>query len=195
VWLVILVVIQSTTGRPPLQLKLSTQRRQSQPGLRQSRKINGVKRHIIVDTLGLVLVVAVSAACADDGTYAPQVLRRLTAEHLTRLEEVRADNKYRNNSLDAYLEGSGAGYRLRLVKRPDGSVGFVRLPMRWVVERSFAWLGRYRRNSRDYEWHTESSESMLKISSIHRMLRLLKKDESKNVAPFKYRELQEKNTG
>jgi putative transposase len=159
------------------------------------KKITGVKRHIIVDSLGLVLVVAVSAACADDGTYAPEVLRRLTADHLIRLKEVRADGKYRNNHLDAYLEGSGVGYRIRVVKRPDGSVGWVKLPKRWVVERTFAWLGRYRRNSRDYEWHTESGESMLKISSIHRMLRILKPDESKERPPFKYRELQGKNTG
>jgi putative transposase len=159
------------------------------------KKIRGVKRHIVVDTLGLLLVVAVSAASADDGTYAPEVLRRLSAEQTARLKEVRADGKYRNHHLDAYLEDSKAGYRIVLVERPDGSTGWVRLPKRWVVERSFAWLGRYRRNSRDYEWHTYSSESMLKISSIHRMLRLLKPDKTKKGAPFKYRELQANITG
>jgi putative transposase len=159
------------------------------------KKIRGVKRHIVVDTLGLLLVVAVSAASADDGTYAPEVLRRLSAEQTGRLKEVRADGKYRNHHLDAYLEDSKAGYRIVLVERPDGSTGWVRLPKRWVVERSFAWLGRYRRNSRDYEWHTYSSESMLKISSIHRMLRLLKPDKTKKGAPFKYRELQANITG
>ncbi len=159
------------------------------------KKIKGIKRHIIVDTLGLLLVVVVSAACADDGTYAPEVLRNLTAEHLTRLKVVWADGKYRNHRLVAYLEESGAGYRIEVVARPDGSVGFVKLPKRWVVERTFAWLGRYRRNSRDYEWHAASSESMLKISSIHRMLRLLKPNESKKAPPFKYRELQGKITG
>ena len=159
------------------------------------KKIRGVKRHIVVDTLGLLLVVAVSAASADDGTYAPEVLRRLSAEQLSRLKEVRADGKYRNHRLDADLEDSKAGYRIVLVERPDGSTGWVRLPKRWVVERSFAWLGRYRRNSRDYEWHEYSSEAMLKISSIHRMLRLLKKDESKKAIPFKYRESQGRITG
>jgi putative transposase len=159
------------------------------------KKIRGVKRHIVVDTLGLLLVVVVSAASADDGTFAPEVLRRLSAEHLSRLEEVRADGKYRNHRLDAYLEDARAGYRIVLVERPDGSTGWVKLPKRWVVERTFAWLGRYRRNSRDYEWHTESSESMLKISSIHRMLRILKPNESKKGPPFKYRELQGNITG
>ena len=159
------------------------------------KKIRGVKRHIVVDTLGLLLVVVVSAASADDGTYAPEVLRRLSAEQLTRLKEVRADGKYRNHRLDVYLEDSKAGYRIVLVERPDGSTGWVRLPKRWVVERTFAWLGRYRRNSRDYEWHTESSEAMLKISSIHRMIRLLKQNEPKKAPPFKYRELQGNITG
>jgi putative transposase len=159
------------------------------------KKIRGVKRHIAVDTPGLLLVVVVSAASDDDGTYAPEVLRRLSAEQLSRLKEVRADGKYRNHRLDAYLEDTKAGYRIVLVERPDGSTGWVRLPKRWVVERTFAWLGRYRRNSRDYERYTYSSEAMLKISSIHRMLRLLKPDEPRKAAPFKYRELQGNITG
>ena len=166
-----------------------------QRGYDGGMKIRGVKRHIVVDTLGLLLVVAVSAASADDGTYAPEVLRRLSAEQTARLKQVRADGKYRNHRLDAYLEESKAGYRIVLVERPDGSTGWVRLPKRWVVERTFAWLGRYRRSSRDYEWHTDSSEATLKVSSIHRMLRLLKPNESKKAPPFKYRELQGIITG
>ena len=155
-----------------------------QRGYDGGKKIRGVKRHIVVDTLGLLLVVVVSAASADDGTLAPEVLRRLSAEHLSRLKEVRGDGKYRNHRLDVYLEDARAGYRIVLVERPDGSTGWVRLPKRWVVERTFAWLGRYRRNSRDYEWHTDSSEATLKVSCIHRMLRLLKPGEKQ--AAFKY---------
>ena len=71
----------------------------------------------------------------------------------------------------------------------------MKLPRRWVVERTFAWLGRYRRHSRDYERFSESSEAMMKVSSIHRMLRLLSKDTIKPQAQFKYRENQEKVTG
>jgi putative transposase len=159
------------------------------------KKLTGVKRHIVVDTLGLLLVVVVSAASADDGTFAPEVLGRLTAEHRTRLELVWGDGKYRNRHLDGWLVTTEAGYRIAVVSRPAGSKGFVKLPRRWVVERTFAWLGRYRRNSRDYEWHTHSSESMIRISSIHRMLRLLKPDLSKPAAPFKYREVQGIITG
>src|SRR3954453_2031911 len=152
------------------------------------KKIRGVKRHIVVDTLGLLLVAVVSAASADDGTFAPEVLSRLTAEHCTRLELVWADSKYHNHRLYGYLEDSGAGYRIEGMGRPEGSVGFVKLPRprggggrlagrggfgeparRWGGERTFAWLGRYRRNSRDYELHPGSSEAMLGVSSIHRM--------------------------
>src|SRR5919201_308307 len=121
------------------------------------KKITGRKRHILVDKLGLLLVVVVSVASADDGTFAPEVLGQLTAEHRSRLKNIWADGKYRNHYLDAWLVRTGA---------------------RYVVERTFAWLGRYRRHSRDYERFTESSEAMIKISSVHRMLRLLKKNTS-----------------
>jgi putative transposase len=159
------------------------------------KKLTGRKRHIVVDTLGLLLVVVVSAASADDGTFAPEVLGKLTTEHRTRLELIWADGKYHNHHLNGWLVRSEAGYKIEVIGRPPGSKGFVKLPRRWVVERTFAWLGRYRRNSRDYEWYTHSSESMIRISSIHRMLRLLKPDQSKKPVPFKYRELQGNITG
>lgn len=154
------------------------------------KKLSGVKRHIVVDVLGLLLAIAVTAASVDDGTGAPSVLRRLTAEHRSRLKKVWADKKYRNNALDAWMKRTRAGYEIEVVERPPGSVGFVKLPKRWVVERSFAWVGRYRRNSRDYEWYAESSESMIKACSIHRMLRVLSPDTSKKATAFKYRKSQ-----
>jgi putative transposase len=159
------------------------------------QKITGRKRQILVDKLGLLLVVVVSVASADDGTFAPEVLGRLTAEHRTRLSNVWADGKDRNHRLDDWLLKTKAGYVIEVVSRPAGSVGFVKQPRRSVVERTFAWLGRYRRHSRDYERSPRSSEAMVKISSIHRMLRLLKKDESMKPVPFKYRESQGKVTG
>jgi putative transposase len=143
------------------------------------KKIRGVKRPIVVDTLGWLLVVVVSAASADDGTFAPEVLGRLTEEHRTRLEVLWADSKYHNHHLNGWLARTQAGYRVEVVKRPPGSKGYVKLPKRWVVERTFAWLGRYRRNSRDYERSAGSSEAMIQVSSIHRMLRLLEPDQSK----------------
>jgi len=123
------------------------------------------------------------------------VLGRLTAEHRSRLKRVWADGKYYNHRLDRWLAKSEVGYRIEVVGRPAGSKGFVKLPRRWVVERTFAWLGRYRRNSRDYESYTSTGESMIRISSIHRMLRLLRPDLSKPAVPFKYRESQGIITG
>ncbi len=123
------------------------------------------------------------------------MLGRLTPEHCRRLELLWADSKYHNRHLTGWLVRTEAGYRVQVVSRPPGSRGYVKLPRRWVVERTFAWLGRYRRNSRDYEWHTHSSEAMLGLSSIHRMLRLLKPDRSRPLIPFKYRESQGIITG
>jgi transposase len=159
------------------------------------KKITGRKRHILVDKLGLLLVVVVSVASADDGTFAPKVLGRLTAEHRARLKSIWADGKYRNHHLDGWLRETRAGYVVEVVGRPLGSVGFVEQPRRYVVERTFAWLGRYRRNSRDYERFAESSEAMIKACSIHRMLRLLRKDKIKVPMPFKYRKNPEIITG
>jgi putative transposase len=159
------------------------------------KKITGRKRHIIVDTLGLLVVALVSVASADDGTAAPAVLRKLTAEHRTRLEKIWADGKYNNHQLNDWLERTKVGYKIEVVKRPEGSTGYVKLPRRWVVERTFAWLGRYRRHSRDYERFTERSEAMIKVSSANRMLRLLKPDVSKKPIPFKYHENKEIITG
>jgi putative transposase len=159
------------------------------------KKITGRKRHIIVDTLGLLVVALVSVASADDGTAAPGVLRKLTAEHRTRLEKIWADGKYNNHQLNDWLKRTKVGYKIEVVKRPEGSKGYVKLPRRWVVERTFAWLGRYRRHSRDYERFTERSEAMIKVSSANRMLRLLKPDISKKTIPFKYHENKEIITG
>jgi putative transposase len=158
------------------------------------KKITGRKRQILVDKLGLLVVAVVSVASADDGTFAPQVLAQLTTEHQTRLKSIWADSKYRNHHLNAWLIKTKVGYKIEVVSRPLGSVGFVKQPQRYVVERTFAWLGRYRRHSRDYERFTESSESMLKISCIHNMLKRLKPNPLKQ-PPFKYPKSQEEITG
>ena len=126
-----------------------------------------------MDKLGLLLVVAVSVASADDGTFAPEVLSRLTAEHRSRLKNIWADGKYRNRHLQGWLARTRPGYIVDVVGRPKGSVGFVEQPQRYTVERTFAWLGRYRRLSKDYERQPESSEAMIYIAMISLMLRRL----------------------
>ena len=146
-----------------------------------NKKIGGRKRHIIVDTLGLLLAVVVTAANADDGVAAPKVVAKLQPEALPRLAVFFADNKYHNHDFYAWLnEHSKGKWRLEVSSRPEGSVGFKPLKIRWVVERTFAWIGRYRRNSKDYEVRTDSSESMLRVSSISLMLRRLAAPARKN---------------
>ncbi len=149
------------------------------------KKITGRKRHIVVDTLGLLMVVAVSAASADDGTSAPLVLGRLDEVHRSRLEVIWADSKYRNNALDDWIETANPGWRLEVVGRPKGAKGFVLLPKRWVVERTFGWLMRRRRLGRDHERRTDSSESMVKLASVSLMLNRLAP--AKAYPPFRYR--------
>jgi putative transposase len=150
------------------------------------KKVNGRKRHIVVDTLGLLLAVAVTAASADDGTAAPCVLEKLDAQEHPRLEKLWGDHKYNNRSLDRWLTAKQVGYRIEVVSRPLGSKGFVLLHRRWVVERTLAWLGRYRRNSKDYERRTASSEATVQLSMIHLMLRRLKPDKTRRENPFHY---------
>jgi putative transposase len=150
------------------------------------KKINGRKRHVSVDVLGLLLAVVVTSAAIDDAAAAPQVLRQLGRESYPRLAVIWADNKYHNHALNAWCATASPGqWRLDIVRRPAGVKGFVLLPKRWVVERTFAWLGRCRRHSRDYERRTDSSESMLRVSAIHLMLKQLKP--SNVYPPFRYR--------
>lgn len=150
------------------------------------QKITGRKRHLIVDSLGLLLVVLVTSADADDGSTAPEVLKKLTAEHKRRLDEVRGDSKYNNRKLDRYLKQSQARYKWTVVERPAGAKGLVHLPYRWVIERTNAWTGKYRRNSKDYERTTSSSEAMVQVSMIHLMLKRLKPEASAKPAAFRY---------
>jgi putative transposase len=150
------------------------------------KKIRGRKRHLIVDSLGLLLVVLVTSANCDDGTTAPQVLAKLSDEHRTRLDEIRGDGKYNNRTLDRYLQTSQASYTLTVVERPKDAIGLVHLPYRWVIERTNAWTGKYRRNSKDYERTTSSAEAMIQVTMIHLMLNRLTPDTKNNRASFKY---------
>ena len=131
------------------------------------------------------LVVLVTAANADDGSAAPHVLAKLTEEHRRRLDEIRGDSKYRNRSLDTDLAASKATYRVTVVERPEGVKGLVHLPYRWVVERTNAWNGKYRRTSKDYERKPASSEAMIKVSNIHLMLNRLRPNPQKRQPKFK----------
>jgi putative transposase len=152
-------------------------------GFDGAKLITGRKRHIVVDTMGLLLAVVVTSASADDGAAAPLALSKLSREVLPRLALLWADNKYRNHALDRWVSEHG-WYVIQVRNRPPGSEGFVLLKRRWVVERTFAWLGRCRIHSRDYERLPESSEAQVQISMIQLMLRRLTKAEYRD--PFRY---------
>jgi putative transposase len=137
------------------------------------KKIKGRKRHLLVDTLGLLVAVLVTAAGVDDGAAAPKLLGQISAEDFPRLRVVFGDNKYHNHGLEAWLKEHRPHWRIEVKKRPEGTRGFTPLEKRWVVERTNAWNGRCRRNSKDYERRVESSAAMIQISNIHLMLRRL----------------------
>jgi len=137
------------------------------------KKIKGRKRHLLVDTLGLLVAVLITGAGLDDGTAAPQLLSRITPENFPRLEVIFGDNKYHNHGLEAWLQAERPNWRIEVKSRPEGTRGFTPLEKRWVVERTNAWNGRCRRNSKDYERRVESSAAMIQISNIHLMLRRL----------------------
>lgn len=137
------------------------------------KKIKGRKRHLLVDTLGLLIAVIVTGANADDGTAAPRLLEQVSAEAFPRLETIFGDNKYNNKSLEAWLKGNRPGWKVEVNMRSPDATGFEPVRKRWVVERSNAWHSRCRRNSKDYERRPDSSAAMIQISHIHVMLRKL----------------------
>lgn len=150
------------------------------------KKIKGRKRHIAVDTLGFLLAVVVTSAAVDDAAAAPRVLAQLDQRNQPRLKIVWADGKYHNHALNAWKKKQKRlPWKLEIVSRPKDAKGFVLLPKRWVVERTFAWLGRARRNAKDHERLTASSESMIRLSAIHTLLKRL--EPNKRQPPFKYR--------
>lgn len=150
------------------------------------KKIKGRKRHIITDTMGLLLVVAVTAANLDDGTHAYRVLEKLDGFVVPRLEVVFGDNKYNNRALDEWIEETMAPYRVESVQGAKKEGKFKPQKLRWAVERSIAWMGRYRRLSKDYEYNTSASETWVMIAAIHQMARRLKPDPRRANPEFKY---------
>jgi putative transposase len=137
------------------------------------KKVNGRKRHLVVDTLGLLMVVLITSAGLDDGVAAPQLLQLIEPNAFPRLETIFADNKYHNHMLHTWMSEHRPTWRIEVKTRPEGSKGFTPLEKRWVVERTNAWNGRSRRHSKDDERKPESSAAMIYLSNIHLMLRRL----------------------
>jgi len=167
----------------------TTEQGGEQRGYDGGKKVSGRKRHLVVDSLGLLLAVLVTSAAVDDAVAAQEVLEVVETDLFPRLETIYADTKYHNYALYEWMEDN-VDYRLHIVRRPEGAEGFVPLPQRWVAERTFAWLGRSRRLSKDHEKLTETSETMIKIGMVHMMVRRLASDTP--VQTFAYRECQKK---
>jgi len=147
---------------------------------------HGRKRHILLDSMGLLLVVLVTSATVADPVAAMEMVKGLNRTNYPRLKKIWADSKYHNYQLYAHIKKHVDGtWELLIVSRPKDKEGWVKLPQRWVVERTFAWLGRYRCHSKDYERLTQSSEGMIYVSMIHLMLKRLRP--SKEYTDFKYR--------
>ncbi len=142
-------------------------------GFDTHKQIKGRKRHLFVDTLGLILTVVVTAANVQDRDGAKSLLEVLRHQFF-RLRLIWADGAYAGDLLAwVWALRPWRKVRLEIVKRPKGVKGFQRLPWRWIVERTFGWLGRYRRLSKDYEYLTQTSEAMIRVAMIHLMVRRL----------------------
>ena len=140
-------------------------------GYDAGKKVKGRKRHILVDTLGLLLMVVVHTAQLQDRDGAKLVLSKLPPMLRLRLLMLWVDGAYRGQLIDWTRDH--CDINMEVVSAPPSQEGFVLLPKRWIVERTFAWFAHYRRLSKDFEHHLSHSEGMIYLSSIHMMLKRL----------------------
>jgi putative transposase len=142
------------------------------------KKIAGRKRHLFVDTLGLIWGLAVLPAAPTDWDGAVEVFRRL-GKSLPRLAKVWADSAYGVDALLGWIKGH-CRWVLEVVSKRPGQRTFEVHKWRWIVERTFGWFNRYRRLSKDYEHNPKSSERWIYIAMIHRMSRFSLPDKNKD---------------
>ena len=139
-------------------------------GYDAGKQVKGRKRHILVDTLGLLMAVLVTSAALSDPAGAKRLFKRLGGA-CKKMRRIWVDGTYRGQLLEWVL--LHCRFLLQPVLRAEGQKGFVVLPRRWVVERTFAWLTQCRRLGKDYEVLTSSSEAMIYIAMTRLMLRRL----------------------
>jgi putative transposase len=133
------------------------------------KKIGGRKRHLLVDTLGLIWGLTVLAAAPTDWDGAVEVFKRV-GQRMPRLSKVLADQAYRARALAVWIK-EHCPWQLETTGKREGQTKFEPVKWRWIVERTFGWFGRYRRLSKDYEHNPKSSEAWIYIAMIHRMSR------------------------
>ena len=154
-------------------------------GFDGGKRIQGRKRHKVVDTLGLLLALVITGAKVDDARAVPALFRRLPPEKYPRLEKLWADSKYHNHDLNDWLANTYTGrIEIEVTRRTDDDPGFKPIEWRWVVERTNGWVKRSRRNAMDYEKTTSSSEAMVRITMLKIMLNRL--TDEKPEFPFRY---------
>jgi putative transposase len=130
-------------------------------GYDAGKKIKGLKRHLLVDTLGLIVIVMVLTAGQPDRDGARVVLTKMR-NRLPRLKKIWADGGYAGNLVDWVKDL--CGWVLEIVKRSDTAQGFEVVHHRWIVERTLGWLNRARRLSKDYERLPTSAEAMVYLA-------------------------------
>lgn len=145
-------------------------------GYDAGKKVNGIKRHLLVDTLGLVLAVVVLTANIQDRDGARTLLAKVKGK-LPRLKKIWADGGYAGTLVDWVK--SVCGWVLEIVRRSDTAQGFELLPHRWIVERTLGWLNRSRRLSKNYERLSTSSEAMVYLAMLPLMTKRLAKQQTR----------------
>ena len=140
-------------------------------GYDAGKKVKGKKRHFLVDTLGLILAIAVHPANLQDRDGALLVLDRHTRRLFAFLQMIFADGAYRGAKLSRAMHA--ASWKIEVVKPPANQKGFEVIPRRWVVERTIAWINRCRRLAKDYENLSRTAVAFIRLASIRLMLRRL----------------------
>jgi putative transposase len=138
------------------------------------KNVKGRKRHLLVDTLGLLLSVFVSPADVQDRGGAQGLLAGLKP-FVPRLKKIWADGAYTGEKLAGWLEEQGE-WELQILERSADTEGFAVLPHRWIVERTLGWLMRNRRLSKDYERKVQTSETFIEVAMIHLILKRLARE-------------------
>ncbi|MCE9565778.1 MAG: IS5 family transposase [Planctomycetes bacterium] len=152
-------------------------------GRDNAKNVDGRKRHIVVDSMGLLLAVLITAADVDDAQAAQELFPRLEGQPMSKVVRMYADTKYHNFALYEWVEAN-ASWELEIIRRPKDAEGWVKLPIRWTVERTFAWLGRCRRLTKDREKSVMSSEAFVKLAMIQLMINRLEPKDTE--AAFHY---------
>jgi putative transposase len=151
----------------------TTERGGPERGYEGGKKINGHQRHLLVETLGLLMAIVMTSVGLDAGVAALTVLGHVNPHDCPRLVTIVADQQEHHHHLEAWMAEPRAGWRIAVQTRPTGTKGCTPLEKRWVMERTNAWHGRDRRNSQDYERSIESRPALIQMSHRHLMLNRL----------------------